>query len=266
MSERRKDARVAAISCTHVPYESSPAVERLLDELTRASEDKPLTHFVHLGDLMEAKAASVHADDPTEHSLLDEFHAAAALLKKIRDVLPKDCTLIWNHGNHDDNIIKPGDSRRIPAELRALCDWNRVPEVGEEFRRWRQIPYRLGKRGCYQLGPIIFAHGWQASGNSDEMEGIRLAMACGGWAHRLIVRGHTHRPLQPTQCRRSATTALPWHVANVGHCAFDERAPYTYRFDISRWGRGMLLAECATGRADRLGANAWDATVLSLDN
>ena len=60
--------------------------------MTRASEDKPLTHFVHLGDLMEAKAASVHADDPTEHSLLDEFHAAAALLKKIRDVLPKDCT------------------------------------------------------------------------------------------------------------------------------------------------------------------------------
>jgi len=266
MGTARKEARVAAISCTHVPHQSERAVERLLDQLTRASEDKPLTHFVHLGDLMDAQAASVHADDPAQHTLLDEFHSAADLLKRIRSVLPSDCKLVWTHGNHDDNIIKPGDSRRVPLELRELCNWNNVAEVCDEFRLWKQIPYRHGKMGCYQLGPIIFAHGWQASGNSDEMEGIRLAMACGGWAHRLIVRGHTHRPLQPTQCRRSATTALPWHVANVGHCAFEERAPYTYRFDISRWGRGMLLADCAVGRPDRIGANAWDAEVISLDD
>ena len=264
MANPRKDARVAAISCTHVPYHSRRAMDRLLHRLTEIGDERPLTHFVHLGDLMDADAASVHADDPADHTLLDEFHAAADLLRRIREVLPSDCALVWLHGNHDDNIRR-ADARRIDRRVRPLCDWNNVAGVCDEFRMWKQVPYRLGRHGCYQLGPLIFSHGYSASQNSDELEGLRLAVACGGWAHRLVIRGHTHRPLPPTQCKRTATVLLPWWVCNVGHCAFDERAPYTYRVDISRWGRAMLLAECATGRADRLGAASWDAEVMSLD-
>jgi len=264
MAGSRKDARVAAISCTHVPHQSERAIGVLLERLAEASDDAPLTHFIHLGDLMDADAASVHADDPAEHTLLDEFHAAADLLSRIRAVLPSECELTWMHGNHDDNIQR-ADARRIDRRIRPLCDWNNVAEVCDEFRRWKQVPYRLGRDGCHQVGPIIFAHGYACGQNSDEMEGLRLAMACGGHAHRLIVRGHTHRPLAPTQCKRSATVSLPWWVANVGHCAFERRAPYTFRVDISRWGRALLLAECSTGRADRLGAGSWDAELVTLD-
>jgi predicted phosphodiesterase len=256
-------ARVAAISCTHVPYESKGTIDKLLNRLSELDSEKPLTHFVHLGDLMDATAASVHSDDPVQHTLLDEYNCAADLLKKIRSVLNPDCKFVWCHGNHDDNILRQ-DPRRIPHDIRPLCNWNNVAGCGDEFRLWKQIPYRMGKEGCYQLGAIIFAHGWACGQNSDELEGLKLAMACGGWSHRLTVRGHTHRPVPPTQSRRSATITLPWHYANVGHCAFDDRASYTYRFDVSRWARSFLIGECATGRPDRLGANSWDAAIEYL--
>ena len=122
----------------------------------------------------------------------------------------------------------------------------------------------MGSRGCYQLGAVIFAHGFAAGANSDELEAIQLAMACGGHAHRLIVRGHTHRPVPPTQCKRTNRIKLPWHFSNVGYMAFESRPDYTNRFDIQQWGRAVLFGETRVGRADRLGANAWRADLVQL--
>jgi len=253
-------ARFATVSCTHVPYQSERAIDRLLQEL----RGRKLTHFIHLGDLVDAEAASVHADDPTGHSLLDEFEKAAEILASIREVLPKDCELILHDGNHDDNIQK-ADRRRVPKALRSLCNPRRIPQVRDEYRRWKRIPYRKGRAGCFQLGPVIFAHGWSAAANSDELEALQLVQSCGGHSHRLVVRGHTHRPVRPTQCRRTSRIPLPWWYTNVGHTAFDNRAAYTYRFDIEEWGRAMLVGECKLGRPGRIGSKAWDADLVSLD-
>lgn len=251
-------ARFAAISCTHCPYQSERAIEKLLVELRSR---KNLTHFIHLGDVVDAEAASVHADDPSEHTLYEEFTIAANMLKRIREALPSGCELVLLDGNHDDNIQRP-DGRRIQRDLRDVCNPRLMYGVADEYNNWKHIPYRMGSRGCYQLGAVIFAHGFAAGANSDELEAIQLAMACGGHAHRLIVRGHTHRPVPPTQCKRTARVRLPWHFANVGYMAFESRPDYTNRFDIQQWGRAALFGETKIGRADRLGANAWRADLV----
>ena len=251
-------AKFCAISCTHCPYQSEQAIENLLATIS----GQGITHFIHCGDVVDAEAASVHNDDPVSHTLYEEF--TADMLRRIREALPKDCNLILLDGNHDDNIQRP-DSRRIKYDLRDLCNPRKLDGVADEYKLWKHVPYRHGVRGCYQLGAVIFAHGFAAGANSDELEAIQLAMACGGYAHRLIVRGHTHRPIPPTQCKRSARIKLPWHYANVGYMAFQERPAYTHRFDISQWGRACLIGKTKLGRTDRLGKNAWEANLVELD-
>jgi len=254
--------RVAAISCSHVPHQSS-CIHTLLQLLAVLDTEDPLTHFVHLGDLFDAEAASVHdRDDPSHHTLLDEYHEGATLLRSIRDVLNPNCQFTWMLGNHDANI-KQRNPKRIPKELRALADWNHVPEVSDEFRKWRQYPYRNGQDGCMELGPLVYYHGYSAATNSDELEGIQMAMACGGHPWRLMVRGHTHRPLPPTQIQRTRRVLLPWYAANVGHTAFDVVPGYMERRSTALWGRGCLLAE-APLKGWRKG-KSWQAKLYDLD-
>mgnify|MGYP003661178776 CR=1 FL=1 len=261
MTKNSKWAKWAAISCTHCPYQSERAIERLLKEL----KGRELTHFIHLGDVVDASGtASVHSSDIVSHTLYDEYVVASDMLRRIRGVLPSDCKLICLDGNHDDNVQR-SDRRRIPKDLRELCDPRKMAGVADEYKLWKHVPYRHGFRGCYQVGAVIFAHGFATGGNSDELEAISLAMACGGHAHRLVVRGHTHRPIPPTQCKRTARVKLPWHYANVGYMAFDTRQDYTYRFDITQWGRAVLIGETKIGRPDRLGKDAWKAQLISLD-
>ena len=244
----------------HVPHQSERAIDRLLEEI----KGRKLTHFIHLGDVIDADAASVHSDDSPGNTLYEEFCVAADMLRRIREGLPKDCKLVLLDGNHDDNILRP-DPRRIPKGLRDLCNPRKMEGVADEYRRWKHVPYRHGIRGCYQIGACIFTHGYATGANSDELESIQLAMACGGHAHRLIVRGHTHRPVPPTQCKRSARVKLPWWYANVGYMAFEERPSYTNRFDVQQWGRACLIGECRIGRADRIPKDSWKASLVSLD-
>jgi len=254
-------ANFAAISCTHCPYQSEKAIKQLLVEL---KSRKNLTHFIHLGDVVDAEAASVHPSDPTEHTLLEEFTIAADMLKRIRAALPNDCKLILLDGNHDDNLKRP-DPRRTQYDIRELLDPRKMDGIKDEYNKWKHIPYRHGVEGCYQLGPIIFSHGYAAGANSDELEAIQLAMSCGGYRHRLIVRGHTHRPVPPTQCRRTARVKLPWWYSNVGYMAFEERPAYTHRFSVDNWGRAMMVGECQMGRLGRMGVDSWKAHLIMLN-
>jgi len=255
-----KYAEFAAISCTHCPHQSERALSRLFEEL----KGRKLTHFIHLGDVVDADAASVHLDDSGDgHSLHDEFLIATDMLRRIREHLPNDCELILLDGNHDDNIQR-ADPRRIKKGLRGLCNPRKMHGVADEYLKWKHVPYRF-ENCCYQLGAVIFAHGFATGGNSDELEAIALANLCGGHAHRLIVRGHTHRPIPPTQCKRTARVKLPWHFANVGYMAFEKTPHYAHRFNTQEWGRSVLFGRTKIGRADRLGKNAWTANLISLD-
>jgi predicted phosphodiesterase len=209
MKERRK-AKIAAISCTHAPFTPSATRDWLLNTL---ADIDGLTHFGHLGDVFEAGAASVHANEHS-HALADEYEEASSLLKGIREVLPDDCIRWINTGNHDDNL-QAADPRRIPKALREMVHWNSHPEYGDEFRRWAWLPYEKSRKAIMRVGQVHFWHGFDAGMNSDELEGIQM-ISHGGWMpHALAVRGHTHRPVPPTQAKRTAKIPLPYWYATA---------------------------------------------------
>jgi len=252
-------SRFCAISCTHCPYHSESAIDNLIQEL----KGQKIDVFVHLGDIVEGKASSQWKDDPAKHTLYDEFIVASELMKRIREALPSDCRLIAMDGNHDDNIQKQG---RIQHDLRSLLDPRTLEGVKDEYRRWEHVPYRHGKNGTFRLGNVIFTHGFSTS---DEMESIQLAQDCHGMlANQLVIRGHTHRPVPPTQCKRSTKVKLPLWYANAGYMAFGEgqkRAEYTYRFSVSEWKHGAIFGETRTNsRVGRMGRDSWRAELVLL--
>ena len=189
--------RIAAISCTHSPFTPQNVHHWLLETLSALDG---VTHFVHLGDIFEASAASVHPDEH-DHTLLDEYRHASAFLASIRSVLPKRTPFHAIMGNHDDNL-RSQDPRRIPRALRAVADFMHSEPFATEAKRWHWTPYRKDRSGCLELGPIVATHGFDVGQNSDELEALQFFNATGGAPHRLFIRGHTHRPVPPTQCRR----------------------------------------------------------------
>jgi len=223
--------------------------------------------LVHLGDVVDASGASVHADDPTTHTLYEEFTIASEMLRKIRTAVGSDTEFIMLDGNHDDNLQRP-DSRRVPKDFRDLCNPRRMEGVKDEFNLWKHIPYRHGKIGTYRLGNIIFAHGFSAGANSGDLEAITLANECHGMlANQLVIRGHTHRPLPPTQCKRSARIKLPLWYANAGYLAFGEgnkRHPYTYRFSVAEWKHACIIGETQLSRVGRMNRDSWKAEMILL--
>lgn len=252
-------SRWAAISCLHAPFENKKSLGRLLDRLASGGPYGPLTDFVVLGDLFESAAASVHPEEH-DHTLADEYEAGSAILTKISGLLPKKCRLHWCLGNHDDNL-QTGDSRRTDWRTRDLIHWNQS-EWGDVFKRWTQYPYLKpsihSQKGCLQIGQCIFMHGYDAGQNSDELEGLQAAYACGGHAHRLIVRGHTHRPRHVTQCKRSAKVLLPYWFANAGTLG-PLQPRYMARKDVTQWHPAVVWGECKVNTPSRFASKEWDA-------
>ena len=251
-------AKIAVISCTHCPFMPKETKEWVLNTL---SGIKGLTHFGHLGDLFEASAGSVHPNE-YDHSLEDEYREAHDLLKALRGVLPLSCKMWINMGNHDDNLLTE-DPRRVPKELRGLVDWRRHPEYGAEFRSWAWTPYEKSPAGCFRIGQCVFYHGFDAGQSSDELEGLQFVNLLGGHSHLLMVRGHTHRPVPPTQMKRTKRIPLPWWYANVG-TAGPLNPSWMKRKDTSQWGTGILVVECKPGRLSRLHGKNWDAELLEM--
>ena len=257
--ESIKKATFAAISCIHVPCENTEAKQLMLSALS----DNPPTHFILLGDLFDAGAVSVHPSE-FEHALEDEYESGHKYLSDIMEVLPDSTELIWTHGNHDDNILAK-DPRRSPRGLRSLLSWNKHYEFGELYRKWKQIPYSKSKKGMYKLGQVYFYHGFDAGVNSDDLETLQMAMMAGGHAHRLFIRGHTHRPtMGVVQCKRSLKIRLPWYYANVGTMG-PLNPDYMNRRDSSGWGAAMVVGEAALSEPRRPSTSDWDAHVVQFD-
>jgi len=230
-------ATFAAISCIHTPFENLEAKEWMLASLSDSSP----THFIMLGDLFDASSVSVHPHE-FEHAL----------------------ELVWVHGNHDDNILAK-DPRRSPRGLRSLLSWNKHYEFGELFTKWKQIPYTKSKKGMYKLGQVHFYHGFDSGINSDELETIQMAQMAGGHAHRLFIRGHTHRPtVGVEQCKRTLKIKLPWYYANAGTMG-PLNPDYMNRKDSSGWGAAIVRGEASLSEPRRPSTSDWDAHVELFD-
>jgi len=257
---RTGEAVIAVLSCTHSPFTPPATHAWLLDTL---ADLKHVTHLVHLGDLFEASAASVHPDE-SDHCLLDEYMHAAAFLASLRSVLPKRTVFHAIMGNHDDNL-KASDPRRIPSALRGVTDFLHAEPFASEARHWRWTEYRKDRKGCLEIGPVILTHGFDAGRSSDELEAIQFANFCGGHSHRLVVRGHTHRPVPPTQCRRTSSVPLPWWYMNVGTCG-PLQPGWMRRRDTSQWGSALGLIECKMKAFPPFSEKDWNAQLLRMPN
>ncbi len=248
-------ATFVAASCIHVPYHSEEAKDWLLAKL---EEIKP-THFVLLGDLFDAVSVSVHPNECT-HTLEEEYEAGSQYLADVRKALPAETELVWCLGNHDDNI-QTKDPRRTKSGQRSLLHWNKHREFGDEFLKWKQIPYVKGPRGVYRLGPVRFFHGFDAGMNSDEMETLQMVHAIKDQAYSLWIRGHTHRPTPyVTQCRRTQKVLLPWYYANAGTLG-PLKPDYMHRKDSGMWAHALVQGECNLSSPRRPSAKDWSASV-----
>ena len=253
-------ARIAVISCTHAPHTPRKTQEWVLKQL---EEIKP-THFGHLGDVFDSAAASVHSDSSeVSHDLEEEYAHAAKFLAEIRKVVGPDCVRWINRGNHDSNI-EAADPRRIPKGLRSLVHWMNHPVHGEEFRQWEWLPYVKSARSCKQIGPCIFYHGFDVSLSSDELEGLEMRNLCGGYSHRLTVRGHTHRPLDPVQSMRTKKVPLPHWYMNVGTCG-PLKPQYMERKSTAMWGAAIGVIDCSLKRPGRITTKEFEARLVRMD-
>ena len=255
-------AKIACISCTHSPFTPPETTEWVLSTL---SNMKGLTHFGHLGDVFEASAASIHNDsnDTGIHTLEDEYEHAHDLLSAIRSVLPTDCKLWINKGNHDANL-EAQDPRRVPKRFRSLVHWTMHPTFSGEFRKWLWIPYEKSERGVMNIGQCAFYHGFESGPSSDETEGLQMLNAMSPaqrQTYRLMVRGHTHRPIPPTQMRRTTRIPLPFWYANVGTCG-PLNPVWMTRKDTTQWGSSILVVECRVDRPSRLVGKCWSAELI----
>ena len=253
-----RKAKIAAISCTHAPYTPEATKQCVLDQLANL---KDCTHFVHLGDLHDGTAASVHPGI-ADHTLEDEYRCASQFLADIRSVLPKSVKFIACMGNHDDNILIP-DPRRIDAQLHSLVDWRTHKEFGPEYANWQWIPYEKSARGCYRVGRVILFHGFDCGSNSDQIEGIQMVGMSGWHPHSLTVRGHTHRPEHVTQAKRSAKCMLPYWSMNVGTCG-PLQPNYMKRKDCSMWNAGMAIIETVWKKPSKITGKAWNAELKEM--
>jgi len=247
--------RVLTFGCVHAQHHDPAAIEWLL---ARIKEYRPHT-IVHLGDQMEAIAASKWADaKESTVTLEEEFRISDRILGAIRKTAPRGCSLVFLPGNHDANLEAID---RVPKLLRTLTTW-RTPHTlpgGEVVNRELPTHWRVPceylycrKRGVFRVGQVTFAHGFECGLSSDETQSIKLGNPSG-----LFISAHTHRPLSVTQALRTKRTPLPYWYANVG-CLRHMKPDYMARKDTSLWGQACLTVEIdPRGRPG--GPRRWDA-------
>ena len=247
-----KRLRFAAFSCPHCPFEN----ERAIDQLIRVVRSHKPHVLVCLGDLFEMDAAS-RWEDESQHDLAQEYEHGAALLRRVRSAAPA-AQPVWMLGNHDDNLCQPG---RVKPNIRGLLHWSRHDDAGE-FERWRQVAYRKDVHGVYTLGPVAFLHGFDAGRASDRSEAVQVSNLLGGWPNLLVVRGHTHRPKEPTRVLLTPSIPLPVWYANAGTVG-PLKPDYMMRKDTSEWAPAVVVGEAQT-TGNIWKGRTWEATTVML--
>lgn len=252
---RTGNARFAVLPDLHAPFTEPAVWEWLIDSLV--AERGKLTHLIQVGDWIDTDPASTHPSNH-QHTQDNEYAEAVRQSRDLRKAVGKHCKLIRLLGNHEDRLEPDSLTTTVPKRLRDMTHWTRHPDLHDEWRRWDARPYIKGGRGSYSLGQLLVYHGWRCGSNSDEIEACEMNYSTGGWAHRLMVRGHTHAPIPPTQAMKTRGTPLPLHYANVGH-AGPSQPRYAYRMNVSMWGPGLLIGSCKTGNPAMMGGRNWEA-------
>lgn len=186
--------------------------------------------FVSMGDFLEGEAASKHPNDQ-DSDLRSEFRQAADMLAEIRNACPDDTRYVFLWGNHEDNLLRCG---RLDKPIRSMADPNESKSLGPELAYWKQVPYIRSDRGMFTAGQVGFIHGYVSN---EELQAIEFA---GHRSNMLIVAGHSHRPIPPTQCKRSAKIPLPYYHANAGTLG-PLQPDWAARMNTRAWAAAVIL-------------------------
>ena len=223
-------SKFLVFSCMHLPLQDDEAVEFLESQIEEFKPDI----IVSAGDDFEADASSRW---PNEYSwtLKDEFVAFDRTFSRLRALGERVGTSrfvkLW--GNHGDNIMS---INRISKSLRDLVN---PYEHCKELREW-ETPCQYVKdpvHGCFRIGQVTIAHGWESGVSSDEMQAIKFGTPYGLW-----ISGHTHRPVPVRRAMKTKTCPLPYWYANPGTLRH-MKPEYTKRNDTFMWGQGVVVGE-----------------------
>lgn len=163
----------------HCPNQNQDAVESALEFIKYY---KP-THFVQLGDFCDWDSVSTY-DSRREDDIVTiqrEITSANELLDRLDKALG-DCEKFMVGGNHEARYEKFKISKGFEVSIRRLKDFGSwYKEYLLDERGWKHCEY--GEH--FEIGKIIFTHGWYASGNHSQRHL--------GLFHKNIIYGHTHQ-------------------------------------------------------------------------
>jgi predicted phosphodiesterase len=238
-----------AFSCTHCPLQDDEAVAWVLGHIAKRKPDV----VIHLGDGHEGDAAS-RWNDEALHDLMAEYEAHNRLLASIRKAAPNNSRLVFLQGNHDANILARD---RLDPRVRELLDWRRHEPELEHWDTKAEYEYDR-KRGCFRIGQVCFAHGYDVSDAGIRREALYFAREFG-----LYVHGHTHRPTPegpPGQLCATTNTPLNWWRANPG-CLRELKPDYVKRKNTQLWGQGIVVGSATPLKSPRA-RKCWEAETI----
>jgi predicted phosphodiesterase len=224
--------KFAAVSCTHAPLQDDYAVTWALNEIEEFKPDV----LVHLGDLLEASAASKFPKED-DWSLEDEYTQGNVLLSQFAKAAGKKARKVFLPGNHDFNIRSYA---RLPKDVRSLLDYRKhMPALAEWEQPVDEYVYDRN-RGVFRIGQVTFAHGFAAGVQADKQHALDLGLPYG-----LYIGGHSHQPRPVEQVRANQTTPLPYWMSNVGTLRDIWTTADTWMRRKRRhlWGQAMIVGE-----------------------
>ena len=222
-----------AFGCVHIPHHDKEHAAWIISQI---KERKPQV-VVCLGDLIDAESVSVYPKvDPVKLSA--EYEAAAEFMELVGDAAPKT-TKIFMQGNHEERIFRPDQS-----DVFNLIDYRKHIK---QFKRWKHYEYIFDEAHTYNLGQLVFAHGWgyTKTGRTEDFEGMDLG---GRISYRCYVHAHTHRPSMGQM--RSGSDKLEYYRCNVG-CGIDfdwVKRGYAKKRNISMWQHALAWGWAETKR------------------
>lgn len=191
---------------------------------------------VQLGDWLDADAVSGFPSDAL-HTLRDEYEYAARQANAIRTAAP-DAQLIRMVGNHEYRLL----SGKSPGKLRSTLHWSAHPTLGEEWGRWREIPYTRDRRGIVDFGRVACWHGFDCSKGSCRTESVEMFWHTDKAPDKIMVRGHTHRVRPPQHIELVKDLPIPIQMCNVG-TAGPLDPEYAARSNRMHWGSACLVVD-----------------------
>lgn len=170
-----------AFGDTHFPQQDDSALETF----KKVVQDSKPDLVVCLGDVLDCKAFSTHAQDiegdtPYKH----ELDQANALFDFIQKYTPK---LVMLEGNHEYRVIRHAANDRAGKATLSLLSPRKNLSKGRSNFTYVNYDGCQGMYSHYAISPnLVAVHGWSFAQDATRQH-LKLSQG------RSVIHGHTHR-------------------------------------------------------------------------